>query len=440
MISLSSALIIRELIIGDFTEYLEGEREDSIYQIMAGMEGSYEKYSGWNEDGLKDNAIWALLLGYNIKILDINNKELMNTKKALESLPPLMKRRIQAISGFSDEQNTAGKEEFSLYPLFLGGKDIGHLEIKVLPAEITKGKERIFLQRANNFLILSIFALGGLSIVLSLVFSGKLTEPIKKLTTAAREIGDGNIKSRVSVSGNDELSELGRTFNIMAGNLEIQQSLRRKLTANIAHELRTPLTSMQGELEGMIDGLIKVDKERLLSLHEETIRLKKIIEGIEELSKAEASVLDLRKQPVEIRPFLNNIKERFEKLFSDKGVSLELESADTITFNANPDILSRIVINLLSNALKATGKGERVKIKAGTRADEDFIEFIDTGHGIKKEDLPFIFERFYRASEGGLGLGLTISKELAEAHGGRIEVISEYGKGATFTVYLPHLE
>ncbi len=436
MISLSAAFFLREVIIKDFQEYLEGEREDRIYRVMAAIEGSYEKNSGWNPDALKENAVWALLLGYEVKILDTDNNELMNTGKAVGYLSPMLKRRIMAISGFSFDQQT-GKEEFTGYPLILGGRDIGQLEVKsVLPKE-GEGKETVFTMRSNRFLVLALFVLGGFSIALSFIFSRKLTDPIKKLTAAARDISEGNIKSRVSVSGSDEINRLGRTFNAMADNLEIQESLRRKLTSNIAHELRTPLSAMQGEIEGMLDGLIKVDKEKLVSLHEETNRLKHIIEGIEELSKAQASILELRRQTVAVKPFLSNIKGRFERLFADKGVMLELECDEMMRLDADPDKLSQILINLLSNALRATEKGGNVRIKAGINIREGFIEIMDTGSGIKKEDMPFVFERFYKTSDGGLGLGLTIAKELAEAHGGRIEVQSEDGKGSTFTVYLP---
>lgn len=440
MISLSASLFLRELIIRDFEEYLEGEAEDRIYRLMAAVEGSYEKKSGWNDDAIKENAIWALLLGYEIKIMDINNNELMNTRKAVESLPPLMKKRVVALSGFPTEEKIPDKETFTSYPLFLGGKDIGSLDIKSVISKEGQGKEIIFMTRSNRFLILSLFILGGLSVVLSLIFSRKMTDPIKKLTTATQHIGEGNIKSRVSVTGNDEISNLARTFNAMADTLEIQESLRRKLTSNIAHELRTPLSAMQVEIEGMIDGLIPVDNERLLSLLEETNRLKYIIEGIEELSKAQASILELRRQSVAVKPFLSNIKERFERLFTDKGVTLELECDEMMTLYADPDKLSQIVINLLSNALRATEKGGYVRIKTGTNDKEGFIEIMDTGSGIKKEDIPFVFERFYKTSDGGLGLGLTIAKELAEAHGGRIKVQSEYGKGVTFTLYIPQTQ
>lgn len=437
MISLSAALFLRELIIKDFREYLEGEIEDRVYMIMASIEGSYEKYSGWNEDALKEEVIRALMLGYEVRMLDMNGKELIDTDKAIESLSPLIKRRILAITDFPIGESLLNKKAFIAYPLFLGGKEIGQLEIRSIGLKGDSGKEAIFIKRSNRFLILSLFGLGGLSIILSLFFSRRLTNPIKKLTAAARDISKGNIKSRVSISGNNEISELGRTFNTMAENLEIQESLRKKLRSNIAHELRTPLSAIQGELEGMIDGLIRVDRERLMSLYEETGRLKKIIEGIEELSKAEASILELRKELISLKPFLDNIKERFEKLFIDKGINLELECDETLTLYADPDKLSQIIINLLSNALKATGKGGNVLISAGRKGTYIFIEVMDTGSGIKEEELPFVFERFYKVSGDGLGLGLAISKELAEAHGGRIEVKSEFGKGSTFTFYIP---
>jgi two-component system sensor histidine kinase BaeS len=437
LISLSASLFLRELITKDFEEYLDGQTEDTIYRVNAAIEGTYEKYSGWNVGALKEAAVWALLLGYKVKIYDTNNHEIVNSRQAVEFLSPLMKRRIVALSGFSGDSSQSDAGSYSSYPLFLAGNNIGSLYIKPVVPRTHPGKETVFMMRSNRFLLLSLLFVGGLSLVMSLIFSKKMTDPIKKLTEAARNISEGNIKSRVFVRGNDEITTLARTFNTMAVNLEVQESLRRKLTANIAHELRTPLTVIQGELEGMIDGLIETDKERLLSLHEEAARLKKIIQGIEDLSKAEACVLYLNKQSFALKPFLTNIKIRFESLFNDKGVSLNLECDEGAMLYADPDKISQIVINFMVNALKATEKGGSVGLGAGTRGNEGYIEVTDTGSGIKKEDVPFIFERFYKTGGGGLGLGLAIAKELTEAHGGRIEVQSEYGKGSKFVLYIP---
>ena len=429
LIALSSALVLRELMIKDFREYLEGELEDRVYWVMADLEGTYEKYSGWKEDVIGEDTIWALMLGLEIKIKDTGGNVVMDTEKAVSALSPLVKRRIMAVSNFTEKENP---DAFQPYPLFLKGKEIGTLEVRFLRT----GKESIFIKRSNRFLLFSLFALGGLAIILSIIFSRKLTNPIKRLVSAAKAISEGNMKSRVKISDNDEIGKLSETFNLMAKNLEMQESLRKKLISNVAHELRTPISAMRGEIEGMVDGLITTDKEQLKSLYEETGRLKNILDGIDELSQAQASALSLRKQSIELKPFLKNIIDRFSKISFDKGINIELQCDDGFIIHADPDRLSQIAINLLSNSLKATERG-KIWIKAGAKDSEAFIEAGDTGCGIRQEDMPFIFERFYRVAEGGLGLGLAIVKELVDAHDGRIEVKSEYGKGLHLLYIFP---
>jgi len=430
MIALSGALILRELMIKDFRDYLEGEREDRVYWVIADIEGTYEKYAGWKEDVLSEDAIRALMLGLEITIKDMDENIIMDTKKAISKLPPLMQRRIKAIS---EMRSSEGKGEFIPYPLFLGGKEIGYLGVKFLRPV----KESVFIERSNTFLLISLFTLGGLAILLSIIFSRKLTSPLKRLDTAAKEISEGNLRSRVQPSGSDEIGSLSETFNRMAQYLEQQESLRKRLISNVAHELRTPLSAIRGELEGMIDGIIPTDKEHLQSLYEEINRLRYILEGIEELSRAESGALWLKKQNITLKPFLKNIIERFTKQVTDRGGALKLFCDEELVVPADPDRLGQIVINLLSNAIKATEEGGDIWVKAGKTHSEVFIDVSDTGSGIKEEDLPFIFERFYKASKGGLGLGLAVAKELTDAHGGRIEAKSEYGKGSSFTVFIP---
>jgi len=430
VIALSSALVLRELMIKDFREYMEGELEDRVYWVTADIERTYEKYSSWDKNTLAEDAVWALMLGLEIKIKDTDGNDVIDTEKAVSTLSPLIKRRVMGISDFEEKKGTGS---FQPYPLFLEGKEIGTLEVRFL----RRGKEGIFMERSNKFLLFSLFALGGLTVILSIIFSRKLTNPIKRLASAAKDISEGNLKSRVKITDGDEIGKLSETFNLMARNLEVQESFRKKLISNVAHELRTPISAMRGEIEGMVDGLISPDKAQLQSLYEETGRLKNLLDGIDELSQAQASALSQRKQNIELNPFLKTITDRFSKLFLDKGISLEFECDDSLMTNADPDSLSRIVINLLSNALKATEKGGNVRLIAGKKDAEVFIEVSDTGRGIKKEEIPFIFERFFKAMPGGLGLGLAIVKELVEAHYGRIEVQSEYGQGSSFVVYLP---
>ena len=430
LIALSASFLLRELMLKDFREYLEGEREDRIYWITAAMESSYDKNEGWSTKDVVEDMIWALMLGFDVRLYDMKGEVVMDTERAINAQSQAVVRRVIALSDF-DERRTG--EKFVPYPLFLGGEQIGHLEVSLLSPR----KEGVFVARSDRLLLVSLLVLGGFAIIFSVFFSRKLTFPIKGLTRAATDISGGNLKSRVKISGNDEIAQLSDAFNRMAQSLEIQESLRRKLTTNIAHELRTPISAIRGELEAMIDGLIPIDKEHLQSLYAEIGRLRKIIEGIEELSQAEASSRYLRKTIFPLYPFLEGISGRFGMLFAEKGVGIELSCDEKLTINADPDRLSQIIINLLSNALKATESGGNVMITANEGPTGTVIEVGDSGSGIADEDIPFIFERFYRGAKGGLGIGLTIVRELIEAHGGTITARSDAGKGAVFTLTFP---
>jgi two-component system sensor histidine kinase BaeS len=430
VLALSGTIVLRELMLKDFRAYLEGETEDKIYWIIADLEGAYDRSSGWSADAQAQNAIWAFTLGFEIRLLDQAGNLVIDTEKAIETTSSRVKRRLLALSQFRELKETG---DFFPYPLFLSGQQIGTLEV----SELKPLREGIFLSRSNRFLLLSILVIGGLAIIVSVLFSRRLTRPIKELALAASAISKGNFKGRVSIQRRDEVGELSETFNRMAQTLETQESLRRKLIADVAHELRTPLGVMRGELEGMMDGLIPNDTARLQSLHDETGRLKTMVDGIEELNQAEASVLSLRMQHYRIKPFLENIVERYRNVFQEKGVALELACSHEIEINADPERVSQIIVNLLSNALRATNSGGHVSVSVLPVDSELGISVEDTGSGIAEKDLPFIFERFYHGPGGGLGIGLTIVRELVEAHGGRVEAKSAIGKGSRFTLFLP---
>lgn len=425
---LSATLVLRELMIKDFSEYLDGEMLDRAYRMVAAMESSYITHAGWDRESVNENVILAKMLGTELRLYDEKGKLIADTGQALEGLPQEARKRVLAVT-----EPEAMEGDFTPYGLFWGGVEIGRLEARFSRPH----RELIYISRSNRLLLVSVLALGGIAVLLSVVFSRRMTRPVKELTSAASAISGGDLTARVSASGTDEMGRLSQAFNRMAENLLKQESLRKKLTTDIAHELRTPLSAVRGELEGMMDGLMPVDREALRSLYTETGRLASILGGIEELSQAEASGLSVRKHPLEAEPFLRNIIERFRKPYADKGVSLELHSEEGLNVLADPDKLSQIVINLLSNALKAVTRGGAVHVKAFRAGPGTAIEVADTGHGIRQEDLPFVFERFYKGEKGGLGIGLTIVKELVEAHGGKVEARSDYGKGSIFTVYLP---
>jgi two-component system sensor histidine kinase BaeS len=223
----------------------------------------------------------------------------------------------------------------------------------------------------------------------------------------------------------------------MAHNLEAQEKLRRRLLSNAAHELRTPLAIISGELEGMLDGLLPTDPAALRSLHDETLRLTSILDGVDELSRAEASTLNLQKQTFVLKPFLTAITGRFERISAEKHAVLLVDCPDDLSLHADPDRLSQVVINLLTNSIKAISPGGRIAVAASSDDERVYIDIVDNGCGIPDEDRPHIFERFYKGKSGGLGIGLAIVHELVTAHGGFVSVRSAAGSGTSFRVVLP---
>jgi two-component system sensor histidine kinase BaeS len=430
LVGLSAALFMRQMMLGDFKAYLDGERLDRVYLIMAVLEGSHERNNGWDRVETSRSAIHALMLGMEVKVLDARGSIIMDTQQALEDLPPFMARRVLSLV---EGEPLTGIGEFFPYPLFLGGKRVGTLDVKILAHD----RGLLFAQRSNRFLIISFLMMGGIAILASLFVSRRLTLPLKRLVEHTRAIRRGELGSRSDITSNDEIGNLSHAFNEMADDLELQESLRRKLIANVAHELRTPLAAMRGELEGMIDGVLVADKDQMRSLHEETGRLGTILDGIDDLTQAQASSLTLEKRDVELKTFLGNIGDRFGAWAEEGGVKVGLVVEDGAVVWADPDRLSQIVINLLSNAIKATPAYGTVTLKAGTDGDMSFIEVSDSGKGISDEEIPHIFERFFRGTGGGLGLGLTIVRELVDAHGGEITVHSRVGEGTSVRVTLP---
>ncbi len=428
-VALSAALIVRELMTRDFRDYLEGEQENRVYWLTADAERTYEKYGGWNRDAIHEDAVWALMLGFQMRIIDADGQVVADTVSALASLSPRMKGRgLPAIPATSPAPTT-----YVPYPLFLAGSQIGTLEVhRVEPPEGTT-----FVRRSNRFLLLSVMAMGAVALLLSLVASRMLTRPLQELAAAAASISRGDLRSRARIEERDEIGSLAETFNRMAQALERLEELRKKLLTNLAHELRTPLSAIRGELEGMMDGLIPTGRDELKSLHDETGRLRRMLDGIEDLAHAQASVVTLAVEPLGLRPLLEHIIERAARAMEEKQVTLELECAVDLMVDADPDKLTQIVSNVIDNALKAVKSGGTVTVRASARDHDVALAVEDDGVGIAGTDLPYIFERFYRRSEGGLGVGLAIAKELAEAHGGRIEVRSELGQGSVFTMHFP---
>jgi two-component system sensor histidine kinase BaeS len=429
-VGLSATFYLRSMMLHDFSSFLDGQQLDHVYIVTADLEGQWELNPGWTLDSLTRSAVQALMLGMEIRVRDLGGSVLMDTQHALNRLTPLMRSRVLSLAGETDAL-PAG--EYIPYPLFLGGKNIGTMEARFLPRDRTG----LFVQRSNRFLWLSFIIMGGIAVFASLLASRRLTSPLKALVKQTRAIRRGDLGQRIRVRGKDEIAELSWAFNEMADDLKLQESLRRKLIANVAHELRTPIAAMRGELEAMIDGVLQTSRKQIMSLYEEIDRLGSILDGIDDLTQAQSSSLNINRQKIDVLPVLENIRDRFDAMAKEKDVRMILESGNSVRAWADADKLSQILINLVSNAIRATPAEGAVTLMAVEQKDGTTIHVSDTGSGIGEEDLPHIFERFFKGEGGGLGLGLSIARELVDAHKGRIDVKSELGKGTTVTVILP---
>ncbi|HLN12490.1 MAG TPA: ATP-binding protein [bacterium] len=284
----------------------------------------------------------------------------------------------------------------------------------------------------------------GLGALVALWLARRIVRPVTELTRGARAIAQGRSPVPVPVAGPDEIADLGRAFNRMATQLELDEQQRRQLFAGITHELRTPLSVIQGTLEGMLDHVVDATPDRIAALHSQTLLLRRLITDLRDLSLAQAGQLELHPTTTDAAAIVTETVEAFAPSFQDRGISVRTAiPSDLPPVEADPDRLRQIVQNLVENALRYTPAGGTVQITL--RAEDGGLRFqvADTGRGIGAADLPHIFEHFYRAdpsrarASGGTGLGLAIVKSLVEAHHGRVTVESTPGAGSTFTVRLP---
>jgi signal transduction histidine kinase len=319
--------------------------------------------------------------------------------------------------------------------------------LAVLPPEVVGHLQRAFEDAVLVALVIATIAALVTALAASWLLAQRLTRPIRTLGEAAERIGGGGYQARVPVAANgDELAALGRAFNQMAAALEATERHRRALLADLAHELRTPLATLEAYVEGLADGVVAADQEAWTVLQAELVRLRRLTEDLTAVSRAEEHQLDLRPRPVDPAALVTSATQAAEPAFAAKGVALQANTDHGLPqVGVDPDRLGEVLANLLANALKHTPSGGQVEVAARGRGNELELAVTDTGEGIPPELLERVFERFFRVdpartrnSGGGSGLGLTISRAIVEAHGGRVWAESAgLGGGTRLVVRLP---
>lgn len=306
------------------------------------------------------------------------------------------------------------------------------------------GQRNDFLARTSRAVVLAALGATAVSLLLGLVLARTLTRPVQELTTATRAVAQGELNQQVSVHSDDELGQLARAFNQMSADLARAQGLRRQMTADVAHDLRTPLSLILGHAEALSDGVLPPTQETLHVIHDEARRLNRLIEDLRTLSLAEAGELSLAPRPAAPRDLLARTVNAHAPAAQQKAITLQQEAAEGLpAVFADPDRVAQVFDNLLTNALRHTPPGGTITLTATETAAAVQFSVMDTGPGIPTDDLPNVFERFYRADkarqrgEGGSGLGLAIAKSIVAAHNGRIWAESTPDTGTTFSFTLP---
>ena len=306
------------------------------------------------------------------------------------------------------------------------------------PAEV------LFLNRINMLLVIGAIAAMVVSLLLGIFLARTLTRPIREITTATRAIADGNLEQKVIVRSHDELGELATSFNLMSTELARSINLRRQMTADIAHELRTPISVILGHTEAMHDGVLPPSEETFDIIRDEALRLERMVDDLRTLSRADAGELSLTCRLTQVQDLLDQAIKAYRPHAKKKDINLRVEASSNMPeVNIDPDRMAQVLGNLLSNALRYTPQGGDITLSTKHTAGEVEIRIQDSGPGIELEDLPNIFDRFYRIDKsrqresGGSGLGLAIAKSIVESHGGHIWAESKLGEGTTIIVQLP---
>lgn len=431
-IILTTSLVINYILARDFQGYVETNQAQIEQRLVRLISETYVFSEGWDPYINQQISHWVTMMGVRIKLTD--------TRSNLVAETPHQRLDTSGVNRVTAPGPTYDKA----IRLTADSKPIGTLYISFLGEGGMSAQDLAFKRRINASLLGTGAAAGLLALLLSFFLSRRLTSPLRAMARTAKKLKGGDLEERVEVDRADELGELSLALNHLAASLERQEALRKSLTADIAHELRTPLATVQSYVEAFIDGVLPADKENINSIHEEILRLTRLVQNVEQLALMENESLTLNRADVDVPEILKRLGVTVKPLFDEKKIRLKFDMNGRIPkIEADADRISQVFLNLIINAQKYTPPGGKVTVSLEPLDKELLVMVKDSGVGIPACELPYIFERFYRGDKsrtrasGGSGLGLTIAKELTEVHGGRIEADSKAGEGAEFRVFLP---
>lgn len=328
--------------------------------------------------------------------------------------------------------------------IVVDGVAVGSVRVWVYGSEalLTQADEAFRDSSYEAMIFASLFAI-VLASCIGFLFARALVNPINKMTTTAKAIKDGDLSSRTNLRGDDEIARLGEMFDQMADSVERDQALERRLTTDVAHELRTPLMAIQSTVEAMVDGVFEADEERLETVNAEVQRLSRLVDAILKLSRLENRSNPLKDDPIDVGELLTGIILTHEAFVADSGLTFSHELDPGVIVKGDADLIRQATANLISNAVRYTPEGGHISVKVKGGDIMASISVEDTGIGLTPEEAKMVFSRFWRADagrtreSGGLGIGLSVVKEIVDRHGGWVQVEGAKDKGACFTIHIP---
>ncbi|EKQ51916.1 HAMP domain-containing sensor histidine kinase [Clostridium sp. Maddingley MBC34-26] len=430
---LLSVLIINTTITNTFNRYMEDIQTKRNTRLVEYFQQVYKNDGRWNSTSGEEMMHEAYMSNYCLSLLDENRKVVWEMNH----------EDIQN----KNHMTVNGKEETGVYTsntfdININGKTVGYIIVGQYSPVLLSQEDISFKGQINKSIVFSGILTLIIVAVISLILSKQFSEPIKAVAKTSVSLSKGNYNSRSNVKSSiEEIRNLTESINSLGEKLNSQDLLRKRLVSDISHEIRTPLNVLQNNLEAMIDGIIPITTDKLNNLNDEVIRFGKLLNNLNSLKQIEADEIILKLGLVNISELLSSVIEDFSIAAAEKNVKLLINKNEDRDFivPGDYDKLKQVFINLISNGIKFNKADGTVWVNISSDVNSVIVEIKDNGMGIKKEDLPYVFERMYRGDKSrhkieGSGIGLTLVKKILTLHSGTIDVESKENKGTVFTV------
>lgn len=427
-----SALFVNIAINTTFKKYMTDVQNQRNARIVEYFQQVYKKEGKWSSDSGDELMNEAYMSNYCLTLLDQNKKVIWGMN------PKDIKNNISSHMMMGTGKGVYTSRTFEIN---VDGKTVGYAVVGQYYAVLLSGQDINFIDSINKGIAISAVIAISIVVVISLTFSKQFSHPLKNVSDVSVELSEGNYASRSDINSSIfEIKNLIESINILGEKLQHQDLLRKRLVSDISHEIRTPLNVLQNNLEAMIDGVLPVTDNRLNSLNDEVRRFEKLLDNLNSLKQFETEDIKLNLQAVALDELAADICNDFRVAAKGKNINIYFNSEKKkIMISGDANKLRQVFVNLLSNAVKFNKEGGSVWVRLKEEKDKAIVQIIDNGIGIKKEDIPYVFERLYRGDKSrhvirGNGIGLTVVKKILNLHSASIDVESRENEGTTFTL------